>query len=813
MTAQAKTLSRSLKSRSRTARCWLTALPLAGALAALSGVTVRAEPCLPVSQPLLKIPELVSGTDRVLRGTIVLTDEQRRLIVRSPNARPGQPGSFFDCQPQRVRAFIGLEAMPKVPPSPGGIIDPYPGPTLRARLGDIVQLTFINQIDQTRFPYTIDRGEKRAAGSTDPASGCDISSTGTPAGGYPLLGGDIFPDCFHGSSTGNIHFHGTHTNPDGTADNVLVEVRPLPRTGANRDFVVKPDAITKGFVDFFKACETNLRGNVFSTYPQTWMEKPLGPYTAQDTWTYQQAALLQAYDAQTNQGLWDSNKQAIDKNLWPQYYIGAYPYCFQIPEYKEATWPPPPGALRMGQSPGTHWYHAHKHGSTAINVANGMTGVFIIEGEGYDGALNAFYGQNWTRTQPVMVINQLGVTPNLLRQPGQQGGPGPGAQDKGPEFSVNGRSEPLVDMAPGEVQMWRIANTSGRSAAYFGGIAPGLQWMQLAQDGVQFTYENYANSKNKAFMMASGNRVDLLIKAPATPGVYPVMVQHAVDKSDLPSANPVVLLQVRVSGDAATGNRAQFIDQANFPKQPVFLTNIAADEVTGGPDGKGTIANPRVLTFASTPPTFTATPTPGNTYAMHTINGLKFNDQNLDDYVRLSLGVVEEWKIENATYGPAISHPFHIHINPFQIVEVFDPNATVNDPNLGTLPKYVFTTFPKTTSVQPASALQCVVYLNDPDTYRDCSASDSKDARIWWDVFPIPSGKQVTASSTQVAPTAVQGTFNVPGHIRIRSRFVDFAGQYVLHCHILAHEDRGMMMVVQVSGPNKTIEPRIYRHH
>ena len=44
----------------------------------------------------------------------------------------------------------------------------------------------------------------------------------------------------------------------------------------------------------------------------------------------------------------------------------------------------------MGQAPGTHWYHAHKHGSTAINVANGMTGAFIIEGK-YDDDLNAAY--------------------------------------------------------------------------------------------------------------------------------------------------------------------------------------------------------------------------------------------------------------------------------------------------------------------------------------------------------------------------------------------------------------------------------------
>jgi len=27
----------------------------------------------------------------------------------------------------------------------------------------------------------------------------------------------------------------------------------------------------------------------------------------------------------------------------------------------------------------------------------------------------------------------------------------------------------------------------------------------------------------------------------------------------------------------------------------------------------------------------------------------------------------------------------------------------------------------------------------------------------------------------------------------MRSRFVDYTGQYVMHCHILAHEDRGMM--------------------
>ena len=86
----------------------------------------------------------------------------------------------------------------------------------------------------------------------------------------------------------------------------------------------------------------------------------------------------------------------------------------------------------MGQLPGTHWYHAHKHGSTAINVANGMTGAFIIEGK-YDTDLNDAYrlfsgkgGQEdaWNASaQPVLVLNQLGsrLTSRPTSTPGVHG--------------------------------------------------------------------------------------------------------------------------------------------------------------------------------------------------------------------------------------------------------------------------------------------------------------------------------------------------------------------------------------------------------
>jgi hypothetical protein len=40
------------------------------------------------------------------------------------------------------------------------------------------------------------------------------------------------------------------------------------------------------------------------------------------------------------------------------------------------------------------------------------------------------------------------------------------------------------------------------------------------------------------------------------------------------------------------------------------------------------------------------------------------------------------------------------------------------------------------------------------------------------------------------------------GSITTRSRFLDFTGEYVVHCHFLGHEDRGMMIGVQTICPS-----------
>ena len=702
-----------------------------------------------IGQPLVKIHEIVS-TNGVLRGTILLSDHQERMAFRMPPGFgnvPGKPGLYQVCQPQYVRYFSDpTELIPVLPP--GDYANPLPGPTLRARVGDVIELAFLNQINPADFGDSIDRGENGIG------NGCDQSTGSGGNQGYPANAGDVFPDCFHGSSTGNIHYHGTHTNPNGTGDNVLAEVRPSPR--ANNQPTITEQTFKDQFDKFFAECERHLKADPLGEWPQSWNDAPLGPPSDPNSYIGMQMKLLQAYDngRPLSQQLWPVDKAQYDQGRWPQYYIGAYPYCFRLPEYTSHVSPPAVHAgtqmgpiahtlnLVMGQSPGTFWYHAHKHGSTAINVANGMTGAFIIEGQ-YDDDLNKFYGPGWTRTQPVLVINQLGVTPNLERV-------GPGRIDKGPDFSVNGRLQPHIKMYPGEVQMWRIINTSGRSGAFFAGPpksdptakavdpAKDFEWKQLAQDGVQFFDSNYQKSLNRSFLMAAGNRVDLMIQAPTQPTgkSFDVLVKPAVAKTDLASAFPVPLITIDIEG---SGPAMQFIKQApGFPKD---LDDITDDEIQGT----------KSIVFSSLGP---------GSSIQHTINGEQYNGE-VGEVVLLNK--VEEWTIRNTTTFTGIDHPFHIHINPFQVTEVFDPTQK-------TLPG------------------QCVLDPNDPDTWKPC-VKNREPHRIWYDVFPIPSGLQISRFGRNVV---------VPGYFKMRSRFVDYPGLFVMHCHILAHEDRGMMMVVEV---------------
>ena len=125
--------------------------------------------------------------------------------------------------------------------------------------------------------------------------------------------GDVMPNCLHGSSTSNIHFHGTHTTPSTTGDNVLLFVRPALRSGTDRS-IIRPAAplVNSEFDKVFAACEAN--GS-----PTRWSQLPLA-------WRADQERLLKEYDRTApyqgrpgtlphDMQLWPANKMRIDAGV------------------------------------------------------------------------------------------------------------------------------------------------------------------------------------------------------------------------------------------------------------------------------------------------------------------------------------------------------------------------------------------------------------------------------------------------------------------------------------------------------------------
>src|SRR5277367_113920 len=231
---------------------WLFGL-LALAAALVPGMKqARAQPpyvaCPPVIDlTVTRLPEIVANSGR-LRGTVVLADGQRTQVLAPANPNQGAP----KCIPQLRRYYQNFESPPVS--GPGTALPPTVGPTLRGSLGDVVELTFLNHIDPQDYGDSIDLSEKGIG------TGCDSVTNGSgypnfPAGTNPAS--DTYPNCFHGSTTGNLHFHGTHTSPSGTADNVFLGIHPSPRQ--NGMPVVTGASVATDFNKFFADCESKLK--------------------------------------------------------------------------------------------------------------------------------------------------------------------------------------------------------------------------------------------------------------------------------------------------------------------------------------------------------------------------------------------------------------------------------------------------------------------------------------------------------------------------------------------------------------------------
>jgi FtsP/CotA-like multicopper oxidase with cupredoxin domain len=303
-------------------------------------------------------------------------------------------------------------------------------------------------------------------------------------------------------------------------------------------------------------------------------------------------------------------------------------------------------------------------------------------------------------------------------------------------------------MRLGDVQLWRFVNaTVGNDVGLIaiGDLFKGkneFKFKQTAMDGVQFSRETYQNQPfvnttapggqvsgqvPGGLTLAGGNRADLLVQAPTTPGVYVFQ------------SGGLTLFFVKVAGTAPALPNGAFPTKAQWAEMPKFLQDLRAP---GPNDAK----NP------NSPVKFQWEPGRANTGRdpktkqppRFMINNKQFTETGEVVDQCMPLNGLQDWVLENWTNK--VAHPFHIHINPFQVLRIETPTAQ-----------------------------------NQYTIYRP-----TKDF-IWQDVIAIPP-----------AVINTDGTQITPGRIVIRQTYLDFTGTYVLHCHILAHEDRGMMQLVRV---------------
>ncbi|HET7218597.1 MAG TPA: multicopper oxidase domain-containing protein [Vicinamibacterales bacterium] len=124
------------------------------------------------------------------------------------------------------------------------------------------------------------------------------------------------------------------------------------------------------------------------------------------------------------------------------------------------------GAPAQPHPPGTHWYHPHAHGSTHDQVASGLAGFLIVEGDVDDAINRAMTGSD--RPDPCVKTGPYDYRERLMMiqrvevfSVDADAGPRRGQARIAPPTAINGGLSPTVMfMRPGAVERWRVLNGS-----------------------------------------------------------------------------------------------------------------------------------------------------------------------------------------------------------------------------------------------------------------------------------------------------------------------------------------------------------------
>ena len=170
----------------------------------------------------------------------------------------------------------------------------------------------------------------------------------------------------------------------------------------------------------------------------------------------------------------------IPRGDWAARQVAEHPECRRLAPHErvaEGDFELTPGdvqrvdRVRTGRAPqphppGTFWYHPHSHGATHDQVASGLAGFLIVEGDVDDAINEAMTGTRipdvtipagpYDYRERLMMIQRVEVSSLNI-----DAGPRRMQARLPPPTVVNGQFSPTVmTMRPGAVERWRVLNAS-----------------------------------------------------------------------------------------------------------------------------------------------------------------------------------------------------------------------------------------------------------------------------------------------------------------------------------------------------------------
>jgi FtsP/CotA-like multicopper oxidase with cupredoxin domain len=449
--------------------------------------------------------------------------------------------------------------------------------------------------------------------------------------------------------------------------------------------------------------------------------------------------------------------------------------------------------------PGTYWYHAHMHGSTATQVSSGMEGALIIMGDTIPNTVDSLPDVK-NATEKVLVFQQIVFDEvGVIEPTAEGGGTFPSKPDLtyfGPcnwepmkrEHTINGQLFPTLTLAPGEVQRWRLIDAGIRESIgvelrgpYTGPGNPSINDVlnlptnnlnEIAVDGIPLSQVDawqqvdlepgyrsdvlvQLTKPGRYFLVDNGVVQTIVTRDPIT-GVYAPKT-YSSEALTCPTGPgqpyqgeiPSFLATVIVSGDAKNMSLPTTAQMANLPLpyKPIIQINPA-----------------------KTAPNAQGTPEPISPYSEDFIVALEEIDAF--QYVDFSVSV------HPAIYATAIpsSGPTPTPLSKALAFNAadhpFDPN-NVRRLQLGNTEEWILNT--QADSLYYAHPFH--IHINPFQTWRP--GPDGAPQTVWRDTILVKQG--------------------VPTYVF--TRYQDYIGKFVYHCHILDHEDSGMMEAVEIVNP------------